>query len=67
MSLTGQCADTEGGGGGGGGGTGVLTPWKITKVATSLLSTGTEKHWDPLGPIVSRGRSVRPSVKYVDD
>ena len=24
-----------------------------------------EKHLDPLGPIASRGRSVRPSVKYM--
>ena len=26
-----------------------------------------EKHLDPLGPIASRGLSVRPSEKYIDD
>ena len=35
-----------------------------------LTKTGTDplvKKLDPLGPIASRGRSVRPSVKFVDD
>ena len=32
-----------------------------------LVQTTLEKQLDPMGPIASRGRSVRPSVKYVDD
>ena len=31
------------------------------------LQTPIEKQLDPSGPIASRGRSVRPSVKYVDN
>ena len=31
-----------------------------------LVRTPLEKQLDHLGPIASRGRSVRPSVKYVD-
>ena len=47
------------------GGQGVQTP----KVATGLLrNSGTdplEEQLNPTGPIASRGRSVRASVKYV--
>ena len=42
-----------------------------SQVAIGLLrNTGTdplEKQLDPLGPIASQGRFVRPSVKNVDD
>ena len=44
-------------------------PWNITKVIGFFKITGTDplvKQLDP-GSIVSRGRSVQPSVKYVDD
>ena len=53
----------RGGGGGGGGGKGCPDPpWKISHrdTGTDLL----EKQLDALIPIASRGRSVRPSVKY---
>ena len=47
-------------------------PQRKSQVAVGFLrNTGTdprlEKQLDPLGPIAFRGRSVRPSVKYVDD
>ena len=47
-----------------------LDPWKITEVVKFFLDTQTtfEKQLDPSsGLIDSLGRSVRPSVKYVDD
>ena len=58
-----DCTNPEGGGGGGGGGKGCPDPpWKISHrdTGTDLL----EKQLDALIPIASRGRSVRPSVKY---
>ena len=46
-------------------------PREKSQVTIGILrKTGTdhlEKHLDPLSPIASRGRSVQPSVKYVDD
>ena len=45
--------------------------WKITSSYRFPLNTGTdpplEKQLGPTGPIASRGRSGRPSVKYDDD
>ena len=42
-----------------------------SEVATSFLkNTGTDPPWEAIGPLGSNrffGRSVRPSVKYVDD
>ena len=32
-----------------------------------LVRASLEKQLDPLGPIVSQGRFVRPSVQYIDD
>ena len=54
------------------------SPWKITKYVSKEISVWSplEKQLDPfsvmfislkLGLIASRGRSVQPSVKYVDD
>ena len=45
--------------GGGGGGL-----WVSLEI---LVWTLIEKQLDPSGPMASRGRSVQPSVKYVDD
>ena len=57
--------------GGGGGVIGGLEHPGKSQVAIGLLrNTGTdplEKQLDPLGPIASQGRFVRPSVKNVDD
>ena len=42
---------------------------KLLYISLGIISTGTdplEKQLDPLGPFAPRGRSVRPSVKYVD-
>ena len=52
--------------GGSRGGTGSVPPWKITS-GYSLVQTPNEKQLDPSSPIASRGRSVHPSVKDVDD
>ena len=49
---------------------GPLSPGKIKVAIFSLeilIRTPLEKQLDPSGPIVSRGRYVQPSVKYVDD
>ena len=49
------------------GGSGPPSLWKITKVILGFLrNTGTDP-LDVLGPIASRGLSIRPSVKQVDD
>ena len=45
-----------------------LEDHKWLKVSLEILvQTPLEKQLDPMGPIASRGRFVRPSVKYVDD
>ena len=50
---------------------GIRNPLKKSQVTIGFLrNTGTdslEEQLDPWGPIVSRGRSVRPSVKSVHD
>ena len=55
----------------GGGGQEVQTPLVNSQVAIDFLRNGgtdpLKKQFDPLCPIASRGRFVRPSVKYVDD
>ena len=48
-------------------GAGVRTPLEKFFSLEILVRTSLEKQLDPLGPIASRGRSERPSVKYVDD
>ena len=48
-------------------GRGSGTPWKITGCYVFLeimVWVLLEKQLDPRGPIATRGRSVRPSVKY---
>ena len=48
------------------GGQGVQTPPRKSQVAIDFLkNSGTDP--SRRGPIASRGRSVRPSVKYADD
>ena len=60
-------------GGSRGGGAGGPDPPPLGKSQVAicfLRKSGTDplkKQLDPMGPIASRGRSVRPSVKYVDD
>ena len=53
------------------GGTGGLDPPENPKLIYAslekLVRTRLTKQLDPLGPVASQGRSVRPSVKYVDD
>ena len=41
--------------------------WRIGSSLEILVRTPLEKQLDPLGPIASRGRFVRPSVKNIDD
>ena len=57
--------------GGGGGGGGLRTPLEnhtLLYVSLQILvRTPIEKQLDPSGPIASRVRSIRPSVKYVDN
>ena len=56
--------------GGGERGSGLLLPGmsQVAKVSLEILvRTPLEMQLDPLGPTASRGRIVRPSVKYVDD
>ena len=51
-------------------GSGLLLPGmsQVAKVSLEILvRTPLEIQLDPLGPTASRGRIVRPSVKYVDD
>ena len=57
---------------GGGGGAGVRSPPGKSQVAIfslkKLVRNPHEKQLDPImGPIASRGSSVRPSVKYVNE
>ena len=47
----------------GGGGQRVRTPLE-TVFLKILVRTSLEKQLGPMGPIASRGRSERPSVKY---
>ena len=47
-----------------------MPPGKSEVAIDFIGTTGAdplEKQLDPLGPIACRGRSVRPSVIYVDD
>ena len=51
-------------------GSGLLLPGmsQVAKVSLEILvRTPLEMQLDPLGPTASRGRIVRPSVKYVDE
>ena len=41
-------------------------PWKITSGYRFPCMDPLERQLDPLGSIASRGRSIRPSAKYVD-
>ena len=58
-------------GGSRGGTCGLDLPFGKSPVAIGflevLVQTPLEKQLDPSGPIASRGRSARPSAKYVDD
>ena len=57
-----------GSGGEGGSGSGPLENYNLLKVTLgSVVRTPLEKQLDPSGPIASRGRSVRPSLKNVND
>ena len=54
----------------GAGGSRPPPPGKSEVAKDFLINTGTdpfEKQLDPMGPIAARGRSVRPSVEYIDD
>ena len=42
-------------------------PGKSQKWLFVSLEILVRSNWNPSGPIASRGRSVQPSVKYVDD
>ena len=59
---------TMGGSRGGRGSGPSLENHKLLFVSLEILArTSLKEQLDPLGPIASRGRSVRPYVKYVDD
>ena len=61
MNPKGTCTDPEEGG------RGPVPPGKSEVAIGFLRNTGTDPSREALGPIASRGRSIRPSVKYVDD